>query len=775
MAERLQDLANSDMSLSARIDGIELNNNQNIHQLTSDLEKSLSSNTTALESRMNNIDTDTKNNTLQIVNIQESINMQSEHVKKMDAERQQSETKAKKDLEGSVAANKRAIDELRNELIECVSEKIQPTENKVKDIDSEIHVINKTVSVMESRHVETVQKLKEVTVITNNVQTQEQKMVEQSANELNQVRDQIQEIENRSSLSDQEIETIKKQAENLSSHLEILNAGNQELNEKLNSTKNDLGVVKNTTVGLEKDLGGHVKRISDLEKTELSNSSEIKILSEASSRYYQHIQALEILSDKVSNMEDNQDRSQTKLKIELIDNITKNIEEMKKFCASTIDKVDDTLSIRVTHLEDGEKDIIDKIEAIQDFAYRQEEKTRFVETLSSRVNKMDEMRQQSEAKTSQELEVRASRSALEIQELRRNLELTLSELERSMKEETRTIKSDNAELKRNGDSLMNQLQSLADVMDKKINTDVLPRIGQLDSAIVNFQKDVRQSREEIKSFKSEATEIKRNGDYLKDQLANFEDVMDKRINTDIMPRIVHLDSVVDGFEKDVTLIKSEQEAVIHNQHEKITTLISSKEEHSKIFERISSDITKIETRLTSGDQKTKAIAENLLITSEGQFTEMKHYFEGKINELLSITNEHGEMFEQQDDRLAQIIEQARRFQQDLLQTNKEVDELKRQGSEDRELVVIKHRETRDTLQSFFESLETIQSTQNQESSRVEIIAKQTASQERLASQLEEKISKMEKFGEEQNSLILAVERTAHAKVTEMESAAILRE
>merc|ERR1719394_946968 len=327
MAERLQDLANSDASLSARIDGIELNNNQSINQLTSNLEKSLSSNTTALESRMNNIDTDTKNNALQIVNIKESINIQSEHVKKMDAERQQSETKAKKDLEGTVADNKRAIAELRNELLECVSEKIQPTENKVRDIDSEIHVINKTVSVMESRHVETVQKLKEVTVITNNVQTQvqaqEQKMVEQSANELNQVRDQIQDIENRSSLSDQEIETIKKQAENLSSHLEILNAGNQELNEKLNSTKNDLGVVKNATVGLEKDLGGHVKRISDLEKTELSNSSEIKILSEASSRYYQHIQALEILSDKVSNMEDNQDRSQTKLKIELIDDITK--------------------------------------------------------------------------------------------------------------------------------------------------------------------------------------------------------------------------------------------------------------------------------------------------------------------------------------------------------------------------------------------------------------------------------------------------------------------
>ena len=55
-----------------------------------------------------------------------------------------------------------------------------------------------------------------------------------------------------------------------------------------------------------------------------------------------------------------------------------------------------------------------------------------------------------------------------------------------------------------------------------------------------------------------------------------------------------------------------------------------------------------------------------------------------------------------------------------------------------------------------------------QSSRVEIIAKQTESQERPASQLEEKIKRMERFGEEQNSLIMAVEKTAHEKVDEIE-------
>lgn len=66
-------------------------------------------------------------------------------------------------------------------------------------------------------------------------------------------------------------------------------------------------------------------------------------------------------------------------------------------------------------------------------------------------------------------------------------------------------------------------------------------------------------------------------------------------------------------------------------------------------------------------------------------------------------------------------------------------------------------------------MELIETTQIKESSRVQVIERQTVSQERLAGQLEEKIRQVERFGEEQNSLILAVEKTTNERVEEFGS------
>merc|ERR1712226_1627204 len=138
-------------------------------------------------------------NTLQIVNIQESINIQSEQVKKVDAERQRSEAKAKEDLEATVASNEKAIAELRNELDDSIVQKFKPTEDKLHGIDGQVQILNQTVAVFESRHAETVEKFKEVNVITNTIQTQikeqEQKMLQQNSNGLNQIREQLENIE----------------------------------------------------------------------------------------------------------------------------------------------------------------------------------------------------------------------------------------------------------------------------------------------------------------------------------------------------------------------------------------------------------------------------------------------------------------------------------------------------------------------------------------------------------------------------------------------------
>ena len=66
--------------------------------------------------KLNPSDTDDKNNSQTIVNLQESICLQSEQARKGEAERQQAEAKAREDFEPNVATNTKAIDALKSEV-----------------------------------------------------------------------------------------------------------------------------------------------------------------------------------------------------------------------------------------------------------------------------------------------------------------------------------------------------------------------------------------------------------------------------------------------------------------------------------------------------------------------------------------------------------------------------------------------------------------------------------------------------------------------------------
>ena len=104
-----------------------------------------------------------------------------------------------------------------------IEDRLKQSEDQIKHIDDIFDRLHKTVAIFEGRHVETVEKMKEVTVLASNIQVQvkeqEQKMVEQSSNDLNQIRNQIQDIENQNGISSQKISE--------------LDTGNQALLEKL--------------------------------------------------------------------------------------------------------------------------------------------------------------------------------------------------------------------------------------------------------------------------------------------------------------------------------------------------------------------------------------------------------------------------------------------------------------------------------------------------------------------------------------------------------------
>jgi len=683
----------------------------NILHIEQNIDGRLADNVSSIQTELGLLNEKNKANTQLIVSLQESINIQSEEAKKVNAERQTNAIKEKEN-EANISANAQAISELKNVLDESIIQKMQPTEDKVDKALSEVQIINKTMTIFESHHSETIKSLKEVnlmiTKIESKIKEQEQKITEENISEINDIKKQLLSLEHKLGASAEERDSIKKEIYNWSLQLENMDAGNQQLVEKLRNTENNLVLIKKEADGLGKEGDAQHKRISELEKNEITNSSDIKTLMETSSRYLQHIQDLEILNDKVNNMDDTHSRTESRLRTELIGSMTLNAEDIKNFCISNINKTEQSILEKITILKDECDEMSEKVVAIQDFAALQEQKAHFVETLSSRVNQMDEMRQQSEAKVKQEFDEKDQRNASEIQELKHHLQIALSDLEKQMKTDTRLLKAETTELRKNGSNLL-------------------------------------------------------------ERLAVYEDNIDKRINTNIMPKIEHLDILITDFGKEVNKLRNENSAEFNSQGQKIISLFTAKEEHSSILERHSSNISTIESKIITYDHKQKAIAESLLITSEGQFTEMKNRFDAKIAELISITNDQGSMLGHHDNRLAEISEQSRKLEKELQYTNQEVEELKRQGGEDRGLVVMRFKETNDTLESFFRSLETLKSTQSQESTRVEIISRQTESQERLASQLEAKIQRMERFGEEQNSLILAVEKTANDKVEEIES------
>ena len=81
--------------------------------------------------------------------------------------------------------------------------------DQIKPTDRTTDGLHKAVAICEGAHVETVEKMKEVTVLASNIQVQvkeqDQKRMEQSANELKQIRNQIQDIENQNGISSQKI------------------------------------------------------------------------------------------------------------------------------------------------------------------------------------------------------------------------------------------------------------------------------------------------------------------------------------------------------------------------------------------------------------------------------------------------------------------------------------------------------------------------------------------------------------------------------------------
>merc|ERR1711874_99632 len=801
------------------------------------------------------------------------------------------------------------------------------------------------VEIFESRYSETLEKITEIHVLSNSIQAdlklQEKNMLQQSVDELLQIKQQLntltsqlndinvnssslqaqiisvdestkRSIENfetlnhsfksqeefvsklsqntLSSLSknDQAISDLRSELETALSQLEMgLKEKSSEENiiiqDKLNSLDDTDSTILSQITTIQAIYKLESEKIVNLESLISSTTSDIKSLVEKSNRYSQYMQAIEVLEDKINNLDEMQERNENRFRVEITENITKNTQELRSYIDTTLDNFEsdrktenvsmrkdadallkqmedfkaqhrdfenkfvdintdqqqisnelntiqqnydsqlqyinesafiqneDRFITKLNIIEEESRNNLEKIIAMEEVAMIQAEKAKYVESLTSRVNQIDEMRQKSEAKAKEDFDNTVSKNAKEIQELKLSLEQTMIQIEHYMKEENTAIKSENS-------SISKQVQVLRDDAVKQ------------NQQLIEFLREKAELESKLEENIRESESLRKKGDSLRDTLANYEDIVDKKINQiqeeskksskllgDITPKLNNLDKSVisieernreqisdvkielsnetknllellrkevDGalvtnmekiieFEKDVQNLRKDNELSFSDHDTKIMTLLTANEEHSNFFEKVTTNISSMETRMTSYDQRQKAITENLLITSEAQLNEIRNKFDNRIAELVKRTDDHSDIFEQTEVKIVHMYDQSNKLEEDLFHTQRDVEDLKKQGGNERELVVMKIKEQKETLEAFFRSLEqkveTIETTQIKESSRVEIIEKQTESQERLAMQLEEKIKHVEKFGEEQHSLIKEVEKNAYHQVEEMGS------
>merc|ERR1719211_326122 len=81
-----------------------------------DVEGKMRDSASSVQNQLSNLDADNKNNTQVLVSLQETINIQAEQARQVEAERASSDAKLKQGLEDKVAANASAIADLRNEV-----------------------------------------------------------------------------------------------------------------------------------------------------------------------------------------------------------------------------------------------------------------------------------------------------------------------------------------------------------------------------------------------------------------------------------------------------------------------------------------------------------------------------------------------------------------------------------------------------------------------------------------------------------------------------------
>merc|ERR1719346_371675 len=591
-----------------------------INELHSNNSESVSS----IQLRLGDLDKESKDNITQIVNLQETINIQAERVNAVDADRQKAAEKAKADLESTVASNAKAIADLKNELGQSIVDKFRPAEDRLANIDGDIQGLNKTVAVFEQKHTEAAEKIQEVTVLTSNIQVQvkaqEQKMVEQSANDMNEIKAQLKDVDAGHQTLVQKVSGMEN---GVADRLDDLAKADASLLAKLSALEstNDQ-TVRAATADLE-------KKIHDAEH-KLDQSSKAEIQSVC-----QHLeQQMQTNNSNTERRLAEADAGNQQLLEKLLE-VEKDVEGKVRDNASSVQN-------QLTNLDADNKNNAQMLVTLQESINIQVQETK----------KVDAERQRSEAKAKEDLDANAAANARAIADLKDQLGETIAQRVKPTEDRLSEV---NGDLK----AMHGTLEQFEDAIDKRINTDVMLRIE-------NLEKDNQKALGDLE------TQI---GDSISQRMKPSEEKLSK-----VDGEISGLHKTVAVFEsRHVETTKSLKEVTVLT--ERIQTQVN--DQGQKMAEQSANDLNRINDRLQDmenqaglSDQKIKELDagnQNLLekvLGMDGNLSErldkqeqMDNTLMNRINELHSNNSESvssiqlrlGDLDKESKDNITQIV------------------------------------------------------------------------------------------------------------------------
>merc|ERR1712130_122858 len=144
-----------------------------------------------------------------------------------------------------------------------IGDRVNDNKDNIDKMEEKIDGLCKTVEIIEGRQVEVVEKVREVTVLFGNLQQQikdqEEKIIEKSATDLTQIKNQIKDMESHNDLSDKKIKD--------------LDSGSQALLEKLIGLEKEFG---DRFVSLDKTDDNLLIKINSLETGNIQNITDIR-------------------------------------------------------------------------------------------------------------------------------------------------------------------------------------------------------------------------------------------------------------------------------------------------------------------------------------------------------------------------------------------------------------------------------------------------------------------------------------------------------------------